>query len=170
MERQRLEELRLEELKRKEEEMYILKNEGYKIKNDLLKVNASHKKEKDDYFYNQIKDKLSLDQEKSYQFLSFKEEMQKKRVDNQHESCFQRELMKEALYQMAVWNVYDIDIIQEIISNPNKYKNGPTLEELIRKKSIQNSRINSNALSFVSSINNKIKIIDLYLFYVKIFH
>ena len=142
---------RMEEQKEKQTEESIKKKELFNIKKELAELNALHKARKEKYNNQKVVEKMSFAEERTSKFSSFKEEMKRKRLANQNDSQLQREKIRGALNQMEVWKVYDIDVVQKIVTNP-KSDRGPSLEERIRRKAAENSRSQSKLYSSFQSI------------------
>lgn len=97
-------------------------------------MNEIHQKRKEDYNANLLKDKIYFKNKRTSKFNAYKEEIIKQRMNNQTESQFQRELIRETLYKMSVWNCNDINLAENIIKNPKKAFMGISPSEIIRKK------------------------------------
>jgi len=120
----------------------------------MKKLNALHKSKKDNYRQEKTKEKMEFNIERTEKFIEFKNDMKNKRLFNQTESLLQREKIREALRQMAVWNVYDVDLVKSILEqDKNKNKNNKTIEGLIRQKAGFNSRSQSHFFASVSTVN-----------------
>ena len=151
LEKQEIALKRMQEQKEKQIEESNRKKELFEMKKQLAEDNAIRKARKEKYKNEKVHEKMSFEEERTSKFVSLKDEMKRKRLANQNESQLQREKIRGALNQMAVWKVYDIDVVQKIITNPQTDR-GPSLEERIRKRAAENSRSQSKLYSSFQSI------------------
>lgn len=152
IDKQNLALIRIEEQKIKQKNEALIKKELFQIKKDLAELNAKHKNAREKYTSEKLKEKLSFMEERTSKFAAFNEDMKKKRLNNQTDSQLQREKISEAMQQMAIWKVYDLDVINGIIANPKSSK-GPSAEELIRRKAAENSLSQSKMFSSFSNFD-----------------
>eukprot|EP01022_Parablepharisma_sp_SALTPOND_P017092 TRINITY_DN265_c0_g1_i1.p2 TRINITY_DN265_c0_g1~~TRINITY_DN265_c0_g1_i1.p2 ORF type:complete len:700 (+),score=132.39 TRINITY_DN265_c0_g1_i1:6628-8727(+) len=141
-------EQRLEEQRLKQQEEEEKRKELFLVKNELKKFNAERKKRKDQYKIEKVKERLEFDDMRRVAFATQKDEFKSLRVKNQVEAQMQRQLIRTALYHMAVWNVWDMDVVQQIISDPTCTAS-KTVEDLIRQKAsfVQREKRYSSAMS-----------------------
>ncbi len=125
---ERLQEQRMTQLEEEEK-----RKELFLIKNEMKKFNSERKKRKDQYKIEKVKERLEFDDMRRVAFATQKDEFKSLRLKNQVEAQMQRQLIRTALYHMAVWNVWDMDVVQKIISDPTCTASR-TVEDLIRRK------------------------------------
>ena len=137
---------RIEKQKKLNKQKEELRKAEYTLKNELKQMKSLHKIKKDEFRYHTIREKLAFDDEKIAKFQLNKDDMIKKRLDNQTVSQFQRELVRETLHQMAVWNVVDVEVAENIVKDPYNTFIGPTPSELVRRKVRKNDNRTSNTM------------------------
>jgi len=108
-------------------------------------MNSVHKVRKEEFKNFLIREKIAFSEERNAKFNSSKEDMIKKRLENQAFSQFQRELVRETLRQMAVWKVVDVEVAEKIVANPKKTFMGASPSEIVRRKvGLQESKTKNN--------------------------
>lgn len=103
------------------------------INSEIKRQNAERKKRKDQYKVEKVKERLEFDDVRREAFSRQKDEFKSVRLKTQTEAQMQRQLVRTALYNMAVWNVWDMDVVKSIISNPGSTKK-LTIPEMVRRK------------------------------------
>ena len=131
--KQRIAEERLREQRIKQLEEEEARKEMFVVKNEIKKVNVERKKRKEQYRIAKIKEELEFDNMRRIAFSTQKDEFKSLRVKNQFQAQMQRQLIRTALHHMAVWNVWDMDVVQKIIIDPKATANH-TVEDIIRRK------------------------------------
>lgn len=139
-------EQRLELLRTKKAEEDRKQRELILINNELKKVNMDRRRRKDQYKIEKLKEKFEFDDMRRTAYANEKEEYKTLRVRNQVEAQGQRQLVRTALRSMAVWNVWDMDIINEILTNP-KCTEEATIDEIVRRRAsvAQDGRRNNSS-------------------------
>jgi hypothetical protein len=132
-------ELRLEEQRQRQKLEEERRKEEVRIKNDLKMINAERKKRKDQYNIEKVKEQLDFDEQRRISFARCKSDFKELRVRNQFQALMQRELIRTALRHMAVWKVWDMDLVKNIVLTQGKGSPN-TLEDTIRRKSASVSR------------------------------
>ena len=127
-------EQRLEEQRQAEIQNELIRKEMFVIKNEMKKVNAERKKRKDIYKIEKVKEELEFDDMRRVAFSTQKDEFKSIRVKNQTQAQQQREMIRVALHHMAVWNVWDMDVVKKIITEPGSTAHR-TIEDMVRKRS-----------------------------------
>jgi len=125
---ERLQEQRMRQLEEEEK-----RKATFLIKSEIKKYNAERKKRKDQYKIEKVKEQLEFDDMRRVAFSTQKDEFKSLRVKNQVQSQMQRQLIRNALHHMAVWNVWDMDVVQGIIANPQSTVHH-TVEDIIRRR------------------------------------
>lgn len=113
-------------------------------------MNSIHKVQKEEFKNYLIREKIAFADERNAKFYANKEGMIKKRLENQTISQFQRELVRETLRQMAVWNVVDVEVAENIVANPKRTFLGASPSELVRRKVRLNQSRTKNNLTITS--------------------
>eukprot|EP01022_Parablepharisma_sp_SALTPOND_P031430 TRINITY_DN7_c0_g1_i1.p4 TRINITY_DN7_c0_g1~~TRINITY_DN7_c0_g1_i1.p4 ORF type:complete len:740 (-),score=132.28 TRINITY_DN7_c0_g1_i1:4303-6522(-) len=131
--KQRMAEERLQEQKRRQLVAEALKKEEVEIKNEIKRMNSERKKRKDMYKIEQVKEKQAFDEARKSAFIKANDDFKLMRLRNQTEAALQRERIRTALHNMAVWNIWDMDLVKNIIVSPSKLKSN-TIEELVRAR------------------------------------
>ncbi len=134
--KQRQAELRLEEQHAKQVQDELQRHELVLIKNEIKKMNAARKTRKDHYKIDKVREQLAFDEMRRNSFEAQKNEFKNLRLRNQTQAQMQRQLIRTALYNMAVWNVWDMDVVKKIVSDPQSVR-GKTIQEIIRRRAGQ---------------------------------
>jgi hypothetical protein len=124
------------------------------LSKDLNRVRASRRQ---DFRKEQLLGRLDQQQRRYQSMVEERQRMNAARIRTLVESEIQREHVKNALYQMAVWNTFDPKIIYHIIGQEKQYEGQGmggtdlTIEELVRKTAISQSRARKNKHFHMSS-------------------
>ena len=148
MRRQRVAEERIEQQRVRQIEEEEKRKELFVIKNEMKRINADRKKRKDEYKIEKVKERLEFDDMRRIAFGTQKDEFKSLRVKNQVEAQMQRQSIRTALYHMAVWNVWDMDVVQKIIADPSCTA-ARTIEDMVREKAsiVQSERRHASSMS-----------------------
>lgn len=126
-------EQRLRELQRRQKEEKELRKEETEIKKEIKQMNAERKQRKDEYRLNQIRQQLTFEEMRKASFIRERDNFKSMRLANQTEAAFQRQRIRTALQSMAIWNVWDMSVVKDIIISPSKLKD-TSIEELVRRR------------------------------------
>ena len=148
LQKQKEAEDRLQEQRMKQLEEEEKRKELFIVKNEIKKINAERKRRKDQYNIDKVKGQLEFDEMRRVAFTAQKDEFKTLRLNNQVQAQMQRQLIRTALHHMAVWNVWDMGVVQQIITNPTSTHNH-TVEDIVRKKAciVQREKRYSSAIN-----------------------
>ena len=80
-----------------------------------------------------VKDKIIIDEDRLGDYIEHRDKIKLLKLHNQSESLKKRETVRQAFYHMAVWNKFDVGIIQELF---NEDKGSPTIETVVRQRKV----------------------------------
>jgi hypothetical protein len=131
MEKQKKAEDRLKKYKEDKKKQEMLKKEMFELQTNAKRFNTERVKKINEYNIQKIKERIETDEKRKQRMMNRSNGIKQMRLKNMQESELLRDRVREALYQMAVWNVVDMNIVEDII---NSKGNDNTIEDKIRKR------------------------------------
>ncbi len=128
--------MRVREQRRRQAELEEKRKEMLAVRTEIERSNADRQRRKDEYRLKLVRERLQSDDIRRTAFATQREGFRERRVRNQFQAQMQRQLIQSAIRHMAVWKMWDMDVVQGLISDPGATKHR-TVEDIIRRKSSQ---------------------------------
>ncbi|CDW84944.1 UNKNOWN [Stylonychia lemnae] len=138
--------MRLERQRSRQRFQEQLKKEMFNLKNMSKDFNRQRASRRHEFKKEQLVSKLDQDQSRYSALVDERNYLKEVRIKTLIESEIQRENIKNALYQMSVWNTFDPKIIFHIMGKERYYEGQGigggdlTIEELVRKTAVSQQR------------------------------
>ena len=127
-------EMRLKEQRKRQEMELKFKAELKEMKNEMKDMNQIRKERKVDFIVSRNVEKQQTEDIKHIQYVSSIENLKREKVKTLFDAEFQREELRTCLHEMAVWNVYDTEVVNGIIGKDGQVKKNVSVSDYVRKK------------------------------------
>ena len=92
-------------------------------------------KRREEYRLLQTRERIKYDDERRNELIKLRDEQRTVAREQLIDNELQKDKIRETMHQMAVWNIFDYEIIDEALGDsPGPIKNINTIETLVRKK------------------------------------
>ncbi len=125
---------RVESIHSRLENFRAMKQNFSAVDHEIKAWNMEHNRKKEEYFAAQIKKRLEAGELRAQELARKKQQRSSDMRKSQYQAELQRERLHAALQYMAVWNVWDMSIAQDIVLGKNGMDT-VSIEEAIRRKS-----------------------------------
>jgi hypothetical protein len=122
-----------------------IKREKFLLKWRAKAINVERTKKKMEYKTLKTKEIISYNEQRKNNLIEHKEAIKRMRLQNMQESELMRERVREALYHMAVWNVVDMEAINDIMQGSQTNRTiGDIIRSRVGPKTVCNFRVSDD--------------------------